>query len=111
MSQEVGSGWMAGYAAHFKTQNTIYTATGAGFVRVLTADPRRWYVQFIGIAGAVVSPMVYPGPMPSPIGATVDAGTVQAYKFRDCPAMVAGEWYVFDDGLLQLLITEQLLEG
>jgi hypothetical protein len=102
---------MTGIVSRYMTRNTPFDSAGTGWQKLLDADPSRLWVQFLtdGVAGTTFA--IIPGPIPDlwvPTGFTLDRID---YKFKDCPTVVTGEWYLYDTLLRHLLITECLFRG
>lgn len=92
-----------------KVESVIFTSDGSGQQLILKADPRRVYVKFrVANNSGFNFPVPYPKLVPD--GMTVDSLTTneQEYKFKDCPAIVTDEWYIFDNTLTNsiAIITE-----
>lgn len=103
--------WMAREGAKFITVNTPRPAVGGGFVLLLKANPRRYYVEFFATGGLGATPGIYPGPLPDTTAAGGKGATSGPYKFKDCPSITTGEFYFFDDGVTNLFITECIYTG
>lgn len=83
---------IAAVQAGYQTRVTAFVSAGPGtWELVLRADPRRVYVEFHHQAAGVLT--VGPAGIqdtPPQIWSDVP---VTVWKFRDCPAMVTGDWY------------------
>ena len=102
---------LAATAALYQTKVSQVNVSGPLWVRVLAADPRRYYVRFQGAIAGGSGPFVMPAPgqnMPVPAG----SDTVKHEQFwRDCPSIVAGEWYAAASAGADIWIIECLYVG
>lgn len=111
MTAAADSTWMTVTQAEYTTQLTIVTNPGSGFIRVLKANPRRWFVRFESPTGGSSMDYVCPGPVPPFNGQPNSIPSPQEWKFLDCPSLVTGEWYAVGLAGFNLLITEVLYMG
>lgn len=111
MSAEFGSGWLADYASRFKTNVTLLAGAFTAGQRVLLGNPRRWYLEVWGETFGQQMPPLMPGPF-VPLGMMVP--TIPApliWKYKDCPALVTGEFYSPYATGTGFLVFEQILVG
>lgn len=93
MSDESVQSGLAKTTSQYQTRVTLLAGAVTAGQLVLKADPRRWYLMVWGESmGPQMSP-VMPGPA-IPLGAMVPTITAPLeWKYRDCPSIVAGEFY------------------
>lgn len=89
---------LAATAAMYQTQVSQSIPPASVWTRLLPADPRRYYVRF-AVSGLGTTFPILPAPAqkiaPTGVGGGLGASE---YKWKDCPSMVAGEWYCVGDG-------------
>jgi len=86
---------LAATASLYQTKVSEVVLTGTGWDLLALADPRRYYIEFWhDFVAAAVGIVPGPGQMTTPQGYSTGSNPV-AYKWRDCPSMVGGEWYAF----------------
>lgn len=103
---------LAVLASRYQTRNTFYQPSVSGWQLILKADPRRYYVSFRLASAAGFQSCIIPGPVVDGFSPSVTIALPEPAKFRDQPAAVTGEWYLFGSIGETFIITEQLfLEG
>lgn len=102
---------MAVTASKYQTVVTVFTASGSGFDRILTANPARLFVQFMPGPSGVQCPRPIPGPIPPSFGTGLILMDSVEYKWRDSPSICSGEWYMIAGGVWQITIIESLYIG
>lgn len=97
---------MSAINAGYLTVNSIVTTAVNGLQRILRAEPRRYYLRFQpGSATSVNGPLM-PGPPLAIVGGPFGLTIPQEWKWRDCPSIVTGEWFVDVAPGNQFVITE-----
>lgn len=105
------SSWMASIAGKYVTKNTIIGPAGGGISLALTANPRRYFIAFFGIGGFGGAVPIFPGPVPPDLSTTTPTLGPQQYKFSDCPSLLQGEWYYYDDNIARFVVCECIYTG
>lgn len=97
--------------ANYQTVVTRVPVAANEWVRVLVADPRRFFVRFEVDAAGIIVTFVGPGGFQNVLGpANVNNMPIES-KWHDAPARTTGEWYAFVNPNCDILITEDLYVG
>lgn len=105
------SNWMASIAGKYQTVVTVSPPGSGGTVRVLPLNPRRYFLTFMAVSPATALAIVYPGPIVASLNNHTFATVKTEWKFSDCPSIVQGEFYRFDDGSTTIVLIESLYTG
>ena len=102
---------MAVISSQYETRVTRVAIPGTSWARVLGADPRRFYVRVEGDAVGIITLSVMPGPAQNISPPGNNHNIPCEFKFRDCPSIVAGEFYGFANPASDVIIIECLYNG
>lgn len=97
--------------AGYRTQTTVFIASGAALELILPADPRRWFLQINVGSPFTMNRYIFPGPYPVYTVGIVTQTFPLEFKYRDCPSIVAGEFYGGFSAGSQIFLTECLYVG
>lgn len=102
---------MAEVAGKYQTVVTVYNPVSAQIVQLLPLNPKRYYLEIRGETTGSPWHVALPGPILPPNAYNAQTTTPQIYKFADCPSLVTGEFYIFDDGFDQIITIEVIYVG
>lgn len=97
--------------ASYQTRSWLYTGTGAVNQRIIEANPTRLFLKITGPTALAISGPIYPGPPIDEDLSAMASNLPQEWKWKDCPSIVAGEFYGSLGPGSQVLITECLYVG
>ena len=92
--------------SRYQTRVSSFVFSGATVEQILTANPRRFFVQIRMGTGVMLSYPPSPGPSLNVAFGGFSPSLDYTWKFKDCPSVVTGEFYAGGTALGTLLITE-----
>jgi hypothetical protein len=99
-------------ASRYMTKITVFPTSAVAIQRVLAANPDRWYVRFDSDQFSGFANGLFPGPPTTPPAGVSKEQPPLEYKFRDCPSIVTGEFYLYGGaGGTNIYIFECIYQG
>lgn len=105
------AGSMPEVNGQYATRSTIFESTTAGWLLFVPANPRRYYLKFGRLSPIGLQSSILPGPVPNGFTPTTNEADLGPFLWRDMPAAVTGEWYIFYNVGEQWHILEQIFNG
>lgn len=102
---------MSWTASVYKTVNTAVAVPAGLVAKVLSADPRRYWVLIRPGGFVVADTIILPGPVLTGFSTTGLAAETIESKWKDAPSVTAGEWYIYGGAGMVLIVTECLYVG
>jgi hypothetical protein len=97
-------------AAGYQTKVTAVHVASSTWAKVASADARRVYIDFFFVNGLGLWAFG-PDGIQNTTPQQINTQPTLAFKLRDAPALVIGEWYVAGFPAVDLYVIEQLKVG